>query len=127
LASDHRSSEGRSLPVSKYDDMPRGGVNLDAGVWHTEAQDRMDRLKAYLRPHERVLLAEISRPDSKPWDRIISLGTASGYKTAEQMRAAGVAYVQQLLESVAQYYFGAGLLPNRHSQAMMTPHELHAT
>ena len=121
------------MAVSKYDNLPRGGLNTDARTWHTEAQDRIDRLKTYLRPHERELLAEISHPGKapggeivKPWDRIIAIGAASGYKTPEQMRAAGVAFILALLSTVHDFYHSIGELPNRHIKAFETPHERHA-
>lgn len=127
LTADQRNADGRSMPVSKYDNMPRGPAAVDSRIWHTEAQDRLDRLKTYLRPHERLMLAEISHHDPKPWLRIMALGAASGYKDAEKMRAAGVAFVLALLQSVAAFYASIGYqLPNRHIKAYETPHERHA-
>lgn len=105
LASDCAASHGSSVGVvANYGDAGNGGSGDGPAYYVSASAQRLDALSRHLHPHERDLLGELLRVETRPWPTIQSWGASAGYRSDDAQRAAGVARVLALLASVADFY-----------------------
>ena len=120
LAADHSASRGSTAcTTGAYDGQPRA-KNVQPGVSNyrvSEAAVRLGRLQEFMRRHERATMAALMHPTAKPWDVLMQLGAASGYSQRDAVRGAGVATVQALLETVADFYRAHNWSLTQHAEA----------